>query len=162
MIIVADTGPLIALSLLDKIPDIHDLYTTIYVPEGVIREATHAPDKIGVTQIQSALAAGQLTAITAEPSEALQRFKILLDLGESEALAIAQQLEATALIDEKRGRQVAKAHGIAVTGTVAVLIQAKHHGKITAIKPLLMQLNQHGYRLSPALIQHALQHCNES
>jgi predicted nucleic acid-binding protein len=79
-----------------------------------------------------------------------------LDQGKAEVLTLAKQLNAVALFDERRGRKVAIKQGISITGTAAVLIQAKRSGKVALITPLLDILIQCGYRLSPSLVKDVL------
>jgi predicted nucleic acid-binding protein len=85
----------------------------------------------------------------------------LLDIGEAEALSIAQELGAVALIDEQRGRKVAVNRGIAITGTAGVLVMAKRTGEIRALKPLLEELAIRGYRFSEKLVRDVLDICGE-
>ena len=80
----------------------------------------------------------------------------LLDKGEAEALALAETLNAIALVDERRGRKVATRKGIALTGTAAVLIKAKRAGEVAAVKPLLSRLARSGYGLSNKLVDDVL------
>lgn len=160
-VIVADTGPLIALSVLNILPIAIDLFEEVYVPEAVISEAIKYTDKPGAKGIIEALDTGILKQRQVNPSPMLAKLIILLDRGEAEALVLAKTLGAYALIDERKGRRVASAHNIGVIGTVAVLIKAKKIGKIKQIKPLLDELAVFGYRLSPQLRMRALTICNE-
>ena len=69
----------------------------------------------------------------------------LLDRGEAEALALAKQPDAVALIDERRERKVAAKQGIRITGSSAILIKAKLAGVIDEVAPLIDKLAMHGY-----------------
>jgi len=44
------------------------------------------------------------------------------------------------LIDEELGRKVAAGYGLKFTGILGVLIEAKHKGLISAVKPVLDDL----------------------
>ncbi len=160
-VVVADTGPLIALALVKLLPALPKIFTTVYVPDGVIREATQDGSKPGSGEIRHALDNGWLVQRSVEISDAYLDVMEFLDLGEAEALTLAKQLNAVALIDERRGRKVAAKQGISVTGTAAVLILAKQSGEVALIKPSLDTLVQAGYRLSPSLVKEVLRMAGE-
>jgi uncharacterized protein len=83
------------------------------------------------------------------------RLSFWLDAGESEVLVLAQEIGATAVIDERRGRNLAVALGIPQTGTIGILLAAKRAGSIPEITSLLNQLLENGVRLSPRLYEEA-------
>ena len=64
-----------------------------------------------------------------------------LDLGETEALALALEVRAdTILLDERLGRRVARAHGLRVTGLLGTLVLAKERGHLAAVRPVIAEL----------------------
>lgn len=76
-----------------------------------------------------------------------------LDAGEAEALALALEIRADAvLLDELAGRHAAVRLHLPYVGTVGILIRAKRSGLIIAVQPLIEQLEQEaGYWISPRL-----------
>lgn len=63
-----------------------------------------------------------------------------LDLAESEAIALAEEIQADAiLIDELAGRRATNC-GLTVVGTLGILLRAKQEGLCTEIAPLLDRL----------------------
>jgi len=87
-----------------------------------------------------------------------------LHAGETAALALAMQLEAQAvLMDESAGRKAAHLLGMQAIGVLGVLMQAKRSGLLSAIKPVLDDLeNQAGFWLAPALAEAALEKLGEA
>jgi predicted nucleic acid-binding protein len=52
-----------------------------------------------------------------------------LDEGEASVLALAEELDASlVIVDERKGRRYAKRLGLAVTGTMGILLLAKEQG----------------------------------
>ncbi len=160
-VVVADTGPLIALALIELLPALPEIFATVYVTDGVVSEATQDDSKPGAREIRIALDNGWLTQRTITISDAHLDVMEFLDQGEAEVLTLAKKLDAVALIDERRGRKVAFKQGVSVTGTAAVLILAKQLGKVTSINPLLDTLVQNGYRLAPPLVKEVLRLAGE-
>lgn len=160
-VIVADTGPLIALALIEILPALAELFEEIYVPEGVLKEATGDITRPGAQAIKDALEKGWLTARVVKMTEVFQDFIDFLDQGEAEALALAKELNAVALIDERRGRRAAIKKNIAITGSAAVLITAKQKGYISSVKSCLDKLHDHGYRMSDRLVSEVLKRVGE-
>jgi len=160
--VVADTSPLIGLARIELLPVLSQLFTTVYAPAAVVAEATRDADRPGAAAIQQALRDGALIARDVEPTPELNALTAVLDEGEAEALLLAQQLGFPVLIDERKGRGVAKAMGLTVIGTGAVLIAAKNRGLIISVAPYLVRLQESGYRLSKALISAILQRCGEA
>ncbi len=160
--VVADTSPLIGLARIELLPVLSQLFTTVYAPAAVVAEATRDADRPGAAAIQQALRDGALVARNVEPTPELNALTAVLDAGEAEALLLAEHLELPVLIDERRGRGVAKAIGLEVIGTGALLIAAKKRGLITLVAPYLDRLQESGYRLSDTLISAILQRCGEA
>ncbi len=82
--------------------------------------------------------------------------KLIVDPGESEAIALAYEKRLRLIVDDRKAREAAQRLGIAVTGTVGLLLKAKQAGIIPAVLPLLDALDQHQFRISPSLRTEAL------
>lgn len=118
MLVVSDTSPLTALLQIGRIDVPQTVFGRVLIPYAVrdelLREHALLPEWIEVflpkTIPQSVLAAG-------------------LDLGETEAIALALESHAdNLLMDERLGRRVAVAHGLRVTGLLGVLVLGKWKG----------------------------------
>jgi len=134
----------------------------VYAPAAVVAEATSDANRPGAAAIQQALREGALLARDVEPTPELNALTAVLDAGEAEALLLAQHLKLPVLIDERKGRGVARAMGLAVIGTGAALIAAKNRGLVASVAPYLVRLQESGYRLSKTLISAILQRCGEA
>ncbi len=131
------------------------------IPQGVYDELTSLPDQPGGAEVRSLSwivtgRANDRDLVTALLSE--------LDSGEAEAIALAVELKADLLLlDERLARRVAAHHGIKVTGTLGVLVEAKHAGHITAVKPLVDDLTHKArFRMRRDLYQAILKLAGES
>jgi uncharacterized protein len=77
---------------------------------------------------------------------------LVLDLGagETEVLALALEVgEALAILDDGLARCMATALGIAVEGTLGLLVDAKKTGLVKTVVPLLDQLDALRFRIHP-------------
>ena len=146
--IVADAGPLIALSRIDRLSLLPHLFAAVVTPGVVIDELRLQEPRPGVARLADAVRAGVwLRSMT--PCD--DRVIAGLGGGESGAIRLAQELECPLLIDERRGRASARNRGMTVIGTGRILIAAKERGLIESVAGSLDALGDAGYRLSDEL-----------
>ena len=157
MIIVADTTPLLYLSRLGLLHLLEQLYDTVILPTAVWRELVeYRPDAPGVAELRRA--SWLRVDASADNSPLLAELREELDDGESAAIALALHLGAALiLIDERDGRHQAEARGLAVRGSVGLLISAREHGFIPALRPVLDALTQADFRMDRKLYRAALE-----
>ncbi|GHU60648.1 nucleic acid-binding protein [Spirochaetia bacterium] len=92
----------------------------------------------------------------------INALRVNLDPGESEAIALYWEKQADyLLIDEKRGRSIARSGGIKIVGTAGILLLAKERGLIPGIKPSLDILIRNDFRISDLLYRQLLQKAGE-
>lgn len=162
MIVVADSGPLIALARIDHIFLLERLFGTVLVPPAVHAELALGSGKPGTAVLAKALDAGTIL-VREVPGETLSSLPIPLDAGETEALVLARLNGGSVVfLDEKKARNVARMIGIPVIGTAGVLVEAKRKGLVPSLSGIFDSLVQSGYHLSPALVSRALSLAGES
>lgn len=141
MVVVADTSPINYLVLIAQIDLLRRLYERILIPPAVLAElkhpvapkpvrdwANHTPNRVEVLSPKSSLTMTQL------------------DLGESEAIALATEVNAeVVLIDEQAGRQEAIRRGLKVAGTLSVLDEADQAG-LVAFDTAVTELRKTSFR----------------
>lgn len=160
-LIVADTGPLIALSIMDLLPVLTHLFDRVMVPNAVVDECLNDLSKPQAAKINEALTNNLLVREKIVDSTYCALLEELLDSGEAEAITLAVQHNAIVLLDEKSGRNIAKREGLKVVGSLFILIKAKQNGTIKSAAAALEKLKQHGYYLSDSLVHKVLEACSE-
>ena len=154
MIVVSDTSPIINLAMIGQLDLLRLLFAKIVIPEAVFREIViEGQGQSGAEEIQQL----EWFESRSVPNNALlNQLKSDLDIGEAEAIALAIELDADAvLIDEHKGRTIALQHGLKITGIIGVLIAAKQKGYISKVKPFLDDLRNiaHFWISEPLYIQ---------
>jgi predicted nucleic acid-binding protein len=153
MIVVSDTSPLNYLVLIDAVGVLPHLFGMVHAPPTVVQELQHPRTPELVKHWAQSLPKWLL--VTAPSPQTPSDPK--LDPGEAEAIALAIELGAGAiLIDEKKGRLAAKASGLATLGTITVLELAAEH-ELLDLQVALDALQRTSFRVSMSLVDTALQ-----
>lgn len=147
-IIVSDTSCLILFYKIGQFELLKKVFGQIIITETVLSEFKRpVPEWIRVLKPVKNLHLG------------LQGF---LDPGEAASIALATEFkECLLIIDEIKGRKVARELGIAISGSLGVLVIAKNKGIINSIKPVIERIKQTNFRLSDELIRKVLLSVNE-
>ncbi|OKS87869.1 hypothetical protein RG47T_3332 [Mucilaginibacter polytrichastri] len=74
---------------------------------------------------------------------------------------MALEIKAILIIDERKGRSVAKAMDIKIMGTLKVLLLAKQKGVINSVKEIIDLLEEHSFRFSKNIKDEVLKLANE-
>lgn len=146
MIVVADTSPVLHLARIGRLELIPFVAGRVIVPRTVWKELVHPGTR---TEVVEALQAARWIELADDP-----RLQDLgLDPGETAAILLAESIAADALlIDERRGRAVAIARGIAVIGTLGILAGARRSGALDRAAPVVAELRADGFWLDDALV----------
>ncbi len=150
-LIVADAGPLIGLAIAGRVEILRALFAQVLIARAVLEELQLDASRPGSFALSQAQEKGWLSTADVPESSDMAKLAELLDRGEAEAIVLAQSEEAKLLIDERKGRAVARRRGVMVIGTGGVLLLAKRADVIDQIAPILDELASHGYRLSDEL-----------
>ena len=147
--IVVNTGPLISLAAAGHLGLLRSLFRRIVVPAEVEEEiAAGGSAQFACAEFNAATWLDRRKSPAVLPPYLLTT----LDRGEASviALALAEKIP-TVCIDETVGRRVARLHGLAVTGSIGILIQARQQGLPVSVRNSVARMRQHGIWLSPAL-----------
>ena len=154
-IVVADTGPLIALARAGYLELLQELYQEILIPPAVHDELCLGSNRPGSKRIAEAIEQDWLHI--RKPSSKTSSFSelaLILDSGEAEAIVLAEETDCKfLLIDERKGRAIAKRRGVPIAGIAGVLLAARKQGFVDEIIPIIKRIEEAGYRLSAALIK---------
>jgi len=156
VIVVSDTSPINNLAAIGVLDLLRALYGTVVIPEAVYAELTDPNFLVAGSKAVQSLDWIQVRAVTERTM--IESLRGELDPGESESIALALELNAErVLIDERRGREVAKRLNLRYTGLLGVLVEAKAQGLIAEVKPSLDALiNQAGFWVAKPLYDSVL------
>ena len=153
-LVVVNTTPIIALSLIGELDLLRLLYGQVLAPPSVEAEVlAGGRGGIGASELQKA------SWLRINSLQDPNRADLLADLdrGEAEVIALAQELNADlVIIDERLVRLHAKRLGLTLTGTLGVLLRAKQLGQVKAVAPLIARLRQGGIHLSDLVVTQVL------
>lgn len=149
MRIVSNTTPIISLIKINKLELLKELFDEVYISKGVYEEliANKAfNEEIKLIKRSDFI---KIVAVKNELAVKLLQKNMGLDLGESESIVLYDESKADLLIiDEKKGRSVAKSISLNVVGTLGILLKAKDKDLIENIKPLLDKMIDANIRIS--------------
>jgi predicted nucleic acid-binding protein len=153
MIVVSDTSPLNYLVLIGAIDVLPQLFRLVYVPPAVMQELGHLRTPEVVKRWAQAPPSWLQTS---EPSGAILNLEGL-DPGEADAIALAVELNASAvLIDERNGRQVAESQGLVAIGTITVLELAAER-ELLDLSSVFAALRATSFHISQELLDGAIE-----
>ena len=155
MIVVADSSPLRYLILIEHANVLPALYGRVVVPPAVITELNQerTPDPV-----RGWLANRPIWLEVQAPRKLLDLPRNVLGTGEREAIALALEIRADALLmDDREGREEARRLGLDVLGTLRVLAGAAEH-EGADLAAAFDRLRRTNFRASDELIQRLLEH----
>ena len=143
--IISDSTTLIILLDMDRFDLMDNLFPSITIPQTVydeinFKKETVLPRSIKVSKIKE--------------SQLLKSLKLLLDDGESEAIALAHEKKLPLIIDEKKGRKIAQNMNLKIIGLLGIVYVNIKKEFITQkdAKLFLDDAVNNGYRISQKLL----------
>lgn len=165
-VVIADAGPLIALARIDSLGLLRGLFGRVSITATVRDEVQPAASGfLDAPVLARTLVEGWIDVVE-EPQDDWRPLNPGIDAGEASAIHTAcgwrNAGDAVLLVmDDRAGRLEAKAQGIALIGTAAVIGLAKTEGLIAAARPLLERLVRAGYFIGPSVIAAVLAEIGE-
>lgn len=140
--VVSDSTCLIGLERIGELNILLALFDPIMIPPEVEREFGNKFSWLQTENLTNGLLAAAL--------------QLVVDAGEAEAIALASERSCLLISDDKQARLAAKRLGVPVIGTIGVLVRAKQSGAVTALKPILDDLELNSFFISRTLREEAL------
>lgn len=150
-LIVSDTTALIVLERLNALSMLCSLFDQILIPQAVMDELLDGNSEIN--ELMQRAECYNVVSVTV--SEHLLELYQWLDRGEAEAIELALTLELPLIIDERKGRKIARQKNLSVIGLAGLIVLAakRQYKSPKAALELLDQAMLSGFRLSSKLYQ---------
>lgn len=151
MIVISDNSVLSCLAEIGELDLLRVLYGKVTITETIRREAVHPGAPEGLRTLISALP--DWISVVPDEIPSLEE-TAALDPGEGSAITLAWKHRNASLLvlDEKRGRKVAGALGLRITGTAGLLTDAAAAGLID-FEDVFLRLAQTGFRLNAGVVE---------
>lgn len=131
MIVISDTTPIISLMKANCLELLENLYGKVLIPKAVYRELTENSSYMEEAKVIKTIKFISVVEVENMKSVNILRNVTGLDEGESEALIMYEEQTADLLlIDEHKGRSVAKQLKVRHIGTAGILMLAYDKGLI--------------------------------
>lgn len=148
-VIIADTSCLIVLAQIGELNVLKEIYSEVLITPEIEEEFKDIlPSWVKVIEV--------------EDKKRQNILELELDRGEASAIALClEQEECLLIIDERKGRSIAKKLNIKITGTLGILLKAKELGIIFSISEVIGKLEKFGFWMSDTLKEKVLKQAKE-
>lgn len=165
-LLIADSGPLIALARLDLLHLPGHYFAETLVTATIWQEVLRKPRGDEEPRLRQAVAAGSLRLVDDPPLPAVESLAMLRDpgigAGERSVILCASDMDAAVLIDDLRARRAAHKLTLPCIGTVGLLARGRMSGLLGPLRPLLEELAASGYFLSDKVMRQVLSALGEA
>ena len=165
MTIVCDTSPLLLFARADRLGLLPALYQRVVVPGAVLQEVNVQADE-PARQIQVHVQQDVFQRKEAR-GKSLDAVGENMGRGERAAIALARELDAELVVlddeqlDDEQGRTEARRHGLSITGSIGILIEAKERDVIASMRRELDRLVEEGLWIDEQLYDRVLREHEE-
>lgn len=143
--IIANSGPIISFARADCLYLLKETVKELIIPNAVFEDiVVKGRGKPGAEEVKEA---DWIKRKEAKDKNRVEKLAERLGEGESEAIVLAQELDAILLIDDSKARKEAERSGVECIGTLRILKEAKAMGLIERVKPILDRLRDSGLRI---------------
>ena len=153
--IVSDSTTIIVLLNIDRVDILSNIFNKIYIPVKVYDEIV----------IDEKIILDDSFFIKKEiKDKSLQKLLLKrLDAGESEAIVLSGEMNLSLIIDEKKGRKVARNMGINIFGLIGLLIINYKNGQLSSQETvnIFFEAKKAGFRVGTKLEDDFLQIVSE-
>ncbi|QQS51149.1 MAG: DUF3368 domain-containing protein [Bacteroidota bacterium] len=155
-IVIADTGPIFSLAIIDKLNLLDSIFNEVFIPKAVWDEISADETKLFYDRVIDYF------KNKVQPIKGFNDLTFIMDSGESESVILYKELAADyLLIDDKKARSIAENIGVRCIGTIGLLSFAKDKGFIDALKPIFEDFIKHKRYYSTDLLNAILLKTNE-
>ncbi len=149
-IIISDTSCIILLQKIGQLELLPKLYSQIFVTSLILKEfGGDLPAEIVVRDAQDL--------------NLIRTLSLTVDQGEASAIALAFEIDDSILVlDDRKARKFASSLGLKLTGTLGILLKAKHLGVLPSMKQILDELIKTDFRISQEIIDRMLKEAGEN
>jgi predicted nucleic acid-binding protein len=160
VILVLDSSALITLARIGRLDLLRQIAGCVHIPEAVYEEVVQAGQgRHGSGEVAQAQ---WISRHQVQDEGAVVRLRARLGKGEAEAIVLARELQADVLIlDDATARRVAEAEGRTVVGLLGLLLHAKLHGLVGAVRPIVDDMVAAGFFLDDSLYRSILDQAGE-
>lgn len=161
LVVVSNTSPIFYAAEIGQLDLLRVVYGQIIIPNAVYEELVIRAAGLAISrQVRQVDWIHRQEVATISLATALRQE---LDAGEAESIALAKEIPANLLLmDERKGRHIAKREGLTKIGICGVLLDAKSKGHLTLVKPILDNLFQNtNFRGNQELYDQVLRQAKE-
>lgn len=139
--VIPDTSCLILLKKIGALNLLNQLYEEVLITDIVIQEFKE-PIPISYKKVEI------------KGNDFFKLLSLQLDPGEASVISMGSENSSfTMIIDDLKGRKIARGLDLNFTGTLGVLVKAKRNGLIEKLEPYVEKLIQDGIRISNQVLE---------